>query len=68
MQDRRQVPLPKETDLKSLGYKSPDYNPLDSSAENVPRDSAGVWKGGWIHASVYSLRVSNLNEVGLCTS
>jgi hypothetical protein len=21
-----------------------------------------VWKGGWIHASVYSLRVSNLTE------
>ena len=62
VQDRRQVPVPKETDLKSLGYRNPDYNPLDSSADNVPRDSAGAWRGGWIHAGVYSLRVANLNE------
>lgn len=62
VQDRRQVPTPKETDLKSLGYRNPDHNPLDSSPDHVPRDSAGVWRGGWIHAAVYSLHVSNLNE------
>jgi len=28
----------------------------------VPRDSAGVWRGGWIHSSIYSLHVANLND------
>lgn len=64
VQDRRGVPSPTEADLRSLGYRSPEYNPRDSSADTcaVPRDSAGTWRGGWIHASVYSLRISNLNE------
>mmetsp|Transcript_27596 Transcript_27596/g.65480 ORF Transcript_27596/g.65480 Transcript_27596/m.65480 type:complete len:660 (+) Transcript_27596:809-2788(+) len=52
----------KEELIKQLAYKDPDYNVHDSDPKFTSRDSAGIWRGGWLHSGLYSVRLKSLSD------
>jgi hypothetical protein len=45
VQDKKPAQPTREAELKSLGYRNPEYNPYDSDPDFNPWDSAGIWRG-----------------------
>ena len=43
VQDKKPVQPTHEMELKSLGYRNPEYNPYDSDPDFNPWDSSGIW-------------------------
>jgi len=60
--DKKPIQPSREMELKSIGYRNPEYNPFDSDPDFNPWDSAGIWRGGWPHSALYSVRLTNLVE------
>eukprot|EP00873_Tetraselmis_striata_P017025 jgi/Tetstr1/437289/TSEL_002773.t1 len=52
----------KEELIKQLAYKDPEYNVHDSDAHYTSRDSAGIWRGGWLHSALYSVRLKSFTD------
>eukprot|EP00976_Prorocentrum_cordatum_P030690 624682-Prorocentrum_minimum.AAC.2 len=58
VQDKKPVQPTHEMELKSLGYRNPEYNPYDSDPDFNPWDSAGIW---WVSHGCRSNPKSNPN-------
>eukprot|EP00958_Prasinococcus_capsulatus_P010849 scaffold1066_cov421-Prasinococcus_capsulatus_cf.AAC.3 len=43
-------------------YKDPEYNPHDSDPEVTPRDGGGIWRGGWLHSGLYTVKLTSFTE------
>lgn len=52
----------KEDVIKLLSYKDPEYNIHDSDSRYTSRDSAGIWRGGWLHSGLYSVRIKTFTD------
>ncbi|KAK3288597.1 hypothetical protein CYMTET_3933 [Cymbomonas tetramitiformis] len=50
VQDRKPMQVTKDMELKTLGYRNPEYNPFDSDPDYNPWDSAKIWSSSLLSA------------------
>ncbi|XRB15417.1 FG-GAP protein [Pseudoscourfieldia marina] len=43
-------------------FVDPEYNPRGSDASYSPRDSGGIWRGGWLHSALYAVKLTSLHD------